>query len=360
MDPQQAAALQQQLLGEAAAADSVDALEAFRVAALGRKGTLTGQMKAIGALPPDQRGAAGQALNKIKTAVEAALDARRDELAAADLSRRLAEETMDLTLAPRPAPVGSLHPVSQTLDECIAIFGEMGFQVAEGPDVEDDFHNFTALNIPPEHPARQMHDTFYFPERDDGTRMLLRTHTSPGQIRTMQAQQPPLRIIVPGRTYRCDSDATHTPMFHQIEALVVDRDTHLGHLKGCVTDFCRAFFDIPDLPVRFRPSYFPFTEPSVEVDIGCSRAGGELHIGAGGDWLEIMGSGMVHPNVLRAVDVDPDEYQGFAFGLGVDRIAMLKYGIPDLRTFFDADMRWLRHYGFNPLNVPSMTTGLMP
>ena len=360
MDPQQAAELQQQLLDQVAAADSVAALEAVRVAVLGRKGVLTGHMKSIGTLPPDRRGAAGQAFNKIKVAVESAVEGRGSELAAADLSRRLADESLDVTLPPRPRAEGCLHPVSQTIDECIAIFGEMGFSVAEGPDVEDDFHNFTALNIPPEHPARQMHDTFYFPEGADGERLLLRTHTSPGQIRTMQVQKPPIRIIVPGRTYRCDSDATHTPMFHQIEALVVDQETHLGHLKGCIIEFCRAFFDIPDLPVRFRPSYFPFTEPSVEVDIGCSRAGGELKIGAGGDWLEIMGSGMVNPNVLKAVDIDPAEYQGFAFGLGIDRIAMLKYGIPDLRTFFDADLRWLRHYGFNPLQVPSMTTGLAP
>ena len=360
MDSQQIANLQQDLLDRIAAADSLDALEAARVAVLGRKGVLTGHMKSIGTLPPDQRGPAGQAFNKIKTAVEGALESRGADLAAADLSRRLAAESLDVTLPPRPRAEGYLHPISQTIDECIAIFGEMGFAVAEGPDVEDDFHNFTALNIPPEHPARQMHDTFYFPPGDDGERLLLRTHTSPGQIRTMEVQKPPIRIIVPGRTYRCDSDATHTPMFHQIEALVVDRETHLGHLKGCIIDFCRAFFDIPDLPVRFRPSYFPFTEPSVEVDIGCSRSGGELKIGAGDDWLEIMGSGMVNPNVLKAVDIDPNEYQGFAFGLGVDRIAMLKYGIPDLRTFFDADLRWLRHYGFAPLAVPSMTTGLAP
>ena len=244
------------------------------------------------------------------------------------------------------------------MEECIAIFGEMGFAVAEGPDIETDFYNFEALNMPPEHPARQMHDTFYLPERADGARLVLRTHTSPVQIRAMQEHGAPLRIIVPGRTYRCDSDATHTPMFHQIEALAVDEAIHLGHLKGTIIDFCRAFFDVPDLPVRFRPSHFPFTEPSMEVDIGCSRKGGELRLGAGGDWLEIMGSGMVHPSVLRAGGIDPDKYQGFAFGMGIDRIAMLKYGIPDLRTFFEADLRWLRHYGFVPLDVPSLVRGL--
>jgi phenylalanyl-tRNA synthetase alpha chain len=241
----------------------------------------------------------------------------------------------------------------------VAIFGEMGFTVAEGPDIEDDFHNFTALNIPPEHPARQMHDTFYLPERADGSRLLLRTHTSPVQVRTMQRTAPPLRIIAPGRTYRCDSDMTHTPMFHQVEGLVVDETTHMGHLKGCIVEFCRAFFQVSDLPVRFRPSFFPFTEPSAEVDIGCSRKSGELKLGNYGDWLEIMGCGMVHPRVLDACGIDPKRYQGFAFGMGIERIAMLKYGIPDLRTFFEADLRWLKHYGFMPLEVPSLTGGLV-
>jgi phenylalanyl-tRNA synthetase alpha chain len=252
------------------------------------------------------------------------------------------------------------HPNSQTLDEIVAIFGEMGFRVAEGPDIEDDFHNFTALNIPPEHPARQMHDTFYIEGRDGSGPggMVLRTHTSPVQIRAMKATQPPLRVIAPGRTYRCDSDMTHSPMFHQVEGLVVDEHTHMGHLKGCLIEFCRAFFGVADLPVRFRPSYFPFTEPSAEVDIGCSRAGGELKLGAGGDWLEILGCGMVHPKVLQLSGVDPARYQGFAFGMGIERIAMLKYGIPDLRTFYEADLRWLRHYGFSAFDVPSMTGGL--
>ncbi len=276
------------------------------------------------------------------------------------MDERLKTERIDVTLPPRPEGEGRLHPISQTLDEIVAIFGEMGFRVAEGPDIEDDFHNFTALNIPPEHPARQMHDTFYIEGRDGSGPggMVLRTHTSPVQIRAMKATQPPLRVIAPGRTYRCDFDMTHSPMFHQVEGLVVDEHTHMGHLKGCLIEFCRAFFGVADLPVRFRPSYFPFTEPSAEVDIGCSRAGGELKLGAGGDWLEILGCGMVHPKVLQLSGVDPARYQGFAFGMGIERIAMLKYGIPDLRTFYEADLRWLRHYGFSAFDVPSMTGGL--
>jgi phenylalanyl-tRNA synthetase alpha chain len=253
---------------------------------------------------------------------------------------------------------GRVHPISQTTDELTAIFGEMGFRVAEGPHIEDDFYNFTALNIPPEHPARQEMDTFYLTEKRDGSRKVLRTHTSPVQIRTMLAEKPPIRIIVPGRTFRSDHDATHSPMFHQVEGLVIDRSTHMGHLKGCLIEFCRAFFEMDDLPVRFRPSYFPFTEPSAEVDIGCSREGGGLKIGAGGDWLEILGSGMVHPKVLENCNIDPTIYQGFAFGMGIERIAMLKYGIPDLRAFYDSDLRWLRHYGFQALEVPSMVAGL--
>ncbi len=351
-------AIRLEIIEATAAAADLGALEVVRVAALGRKGKITRHIKDLGGLDPDARRQAGQALNRLKDEIAAAIEARRAELTAAALDDRLGQEAADITLPPRLRPMGRLHPISQTLDECIAIFGEMGFTVAEGPDIEDDFYNFEALNMPPEHPARQMHDTFYLPERANGTRLLLRTHTSPVQIRTMKSAGPPIRIIAPGRTYRCDSDATHTPMFHQLEALVVDETTHLGHLKGCIIEFCRAFFDLPDLPVRFRPSHFPFTEPSMEVDIGCSREGGELRLGVGGDWLEIMGSGMVHQKVLVAGGIDPDKYQGFAFGMGIDRIAMLKYGIPDLRTFFEADLRWLRHYGFVPLDVPSMTRGL--
>jgi len=345
-------------LAAASAAASLDALEQVRVDALGRKGEITQFMKTLGALGPEERREAGQRLNTLKETVAAAIEARRESLAEAALDAKLAGERVDVTLPARPESEGRIHPVSQTIDEIIAIFGEMGFLVAEGPDIEDDFHNFTALNIPPSHPARQMHDTFYLPAKPDGSRLVLRTHTSPVQVRYMQKHKPPIRIIAPGRTYRCDSDMTHSPMFHQVEGLVVDETTHMGHLKGCLIDFCRAYFGLADLPVRFRPSFFPFTEPSAELDIGCSRAGGELKIGTGQDWLEILGCGMVHPKVLEMCGIDPARYQGFAFGMGIERIAMLKYGIPDLRTFFDADLRWLRHYGFLPLDIPNMVGGI--
>jgi len=356
-DPQQ---ITEAGLGEIAAASSPDALEQVRIKYLGRQGLVTGLMRGLGALPADERRDAGARLNALKDAIGDAISNRAAELDRAALSGRLAAERADATLPVSPTSMGRIHPISQTIDEIVAIFGEMGFVVAEGPHIEDDFHNFTALNIPPEHPARQEHDTFYLPERADGSRLVLRTHTSPVQIRTMQQQKPPIRIIVPGRTFRCDHDATHSPMFHQVEGLVIDRSTHMGHLKGCLIEFCRAFFDVDDLPVRFRPSYFPFTEPSAEVDIGCSRAGGELKIGAGGDWLEILGSGMVHPQVLKNCGIDPDEYQGFAFGMGIERVAMLKYGIPDLRTMYDSDVRWLRYYGFLPLDIPSPVRGSLP
>ena len=355
-DPQQ---IQTAGLDEIAAAGSPDALEQVRIKYLGRQGVVTGLMRGLGTLPADQRRDAGARFNALKDKIGEAIDARSGELNRAALSNRLAAERADVTLPAMPAAQGRIHPISQTIDEIIAIFGEMGFIVAEGPHIEDDFYNFTALNIPPEHPARQEHDTFYLPERPDGSRLVLRTHTSPVQVRTMLEQKPPIRIIVPGRTFRCDHDATHSPMFHQVEGLVIDRTSHMGHLKGCLIEFCRAYFDVDDLPVRFRPSYFPFTEPSAEVDIGCSREGGELKIGAGGDWLEILGSGMVHPQVLRNCGIDPDEYQGFAFGMGIERVAMLKYGIPDLRTMYDSDLRWLRHYGFVPLDIPSPVRGAL-
>ena len=345
------------LLNQIAAAD-LDALERIRVGALGRKGRITDMMKGLGAIPAEQRKEAGQALNALKVAVTGAIDGRRVDLESAALDSRLTDESIDVTLPARPDAVGRIHPISQTIDEMVAIFCEMGFSVAEGPHIEDDFHNFTALNIPPEHPARQDHDTFYLAQKADGTRPVLRTHTSPVQIRSMQAGEPPFRIIAPGRTFRADHDATHSPMFHQIEGLVVDETTHMGHLKGCLIEFCRVFFDVDDLPVRFRPSFFPFTEPSAEVDIGCTRDGGGLTIGAGGDWLEILGCGMVHPQVLDNCGIDSSRYQGFAFGLGIERAAMLKYGIPDLRTFYDSDLRWLRHYGFVPLDVPTIAGGL--
>jgi phenylalanyl-tRNA synthetase alpha chain len=352
--------LRDDLLAAVAAATDPASLESVRVDALGRKGRITELMKGLGKLDPDARRAAGQELNAVKTAVADAIEARKQTLDDAGLEARLAAESVDVSLPARPEEQGLLHPISQTLDETIAIFGEMGFAVAEGPEIEDDFHNFGALNIPPEHPARQMHDTFYLSEKADGSRLVLRTHTSSVQIRTMETSGPPIRIIAPGRTYRSDSDMTHTPMFHQVEGLVIDKKTHFGHLKGCLVEFCSAFFEVANVPLRFRPSYFPFTEPSAEVDILCSREGNTLKFGEGDDWMEIAGSGMVHPNVLKACNIDPEEYQGFAFGIGVERMAMLKYGIPDLRTFFEADVRWLRHYGFLPLEAPSLLRGLEP
>ena len=348
--------LRSELVAAIAHAAAAQALERVRVAALGRKGSVTALMKGLGAVEADQRKIVGAQLNQLKDTLAAAIAARREDLADAVLDARLVDERVDVTLPARPQVGGCIHPISQTTDEVIALFGEMGFSVAEGPDIEDDWHNFTALNIPPEHPARQEHDTFYLPGTKDGARMVLRTHTSTVQIRTMMKTTPPLSIIVPGRTYRCDSDATHSPMFHQVEGLVVDENSHFGHLKGCLIDFCRAFFGVEDLPVRFRPSYFPFTEPSAEVDIGCTREGGTLRIG-GDEWLEILGSGMVNPKVLENCGIDDSRYQGFAFGIGIERLAMLKYGIADLRTFFESDLRWLRHYGFAALDVPTMTAG---
>ena len=351
-------ALEADLIGRIDGADDLNALEAVRIEALGRKGSITALLKGLGGMDPEARRAAGQAINQVKERTAAAIEQRHAVLKDADLDRRLAEERIDVTLTPRPEGAGRIHPVSQVMDELTAIFADMGFAIAEGPDIEDDFHNFTALNIPPEHPARQMHDTFYFGEKADGERMLLRTHTSPVQIRTMQSSPPPHRIIVPGRTYRSDSDMTHTPMFHQVEGLVIDRNAHMGHLKGVLEEFCKAFFEVDDVKMRFRPSHFPFTEPSAEMDIGCSYEGGELKIGEGNDWLEILGCGMVHPRVLRYCGLDPEEWQGFAWGMGIDRIAMLKYGIPDLRAFFDSDLRWLKHYGFVPIDVPELAGGL--
>ncbi|MFE0755617.1 phenylalanine--tRNA ligase subunit alpha [Inquilinus sp. NPDC058860] len=355
---EQVETLKREVAAALAQAPDLAALDAVRVAALGKKGSLTGLMAGLRDLDPEARKAFGAALNVAKDEITALLDARKAELERAALDARLARETVDVTLPPRPERTGRIHPISQTRDEMVAIFAEMGFTVAEGPDIEDDWHNFTALNIPPEHPARQMHDTFYLPDRPDGKAAVLRTHTSPVQIRTMLSQTPPIRIVAPGRTFRSDYDQTHTPMFHQIEGLVIDEAIHMGHLRGCLLEFCRAFFDVPDLPIRFRPSFFPFTEPSAEVDIGCSRKGGELKLGNYGDWLEILGCGMVHPKVLEACGIDSTRYQGFAFGMGIERPAMLKYGIPDLRTFFEADLRWLKHYGFVPLDVPSLATGL--
>ena len=350
--------LREELIGAVDTAADAGALEDLRVSALGRKGRITELMKGLGAVEPDKRRETGQALNRLKDEVQAAIDTRKTALDSVALDAKLLEERIDVTLPTRPEARGSVHPITQTIDELVTIFGEMGFTVAEGPHIESDYYNFTALNIPPEHPARQEQDTFYLPPDESGTPRVLRTHTSPVQIRTMETVTPPIRIIVPGRTFRSDHDATHSPMFHQVEGLVIDKTSHMGHLKGCLTDFCRAFFGVDDLPLRFRPSYFPFTEPSAEVDIGCSRKGGEFRIGAGDDWLEILGSGMVHPRVLAHCGIDPTEYQGFAFGMGIERIAMLKYGIPDLRPFYDSDLRWMRHYGFMPLSVPTISGGI--
>jgi phenylalanyl-tRNA synthetase alpha chain len=350
--------LQNSLLDRVAAAGDLEALESLRVQALGKKGEVTQRLKGLAGLSPDERREAGQSLNRVKDAVTEAIEARRADLEERALEGRLASEAVDITLPARPAEIGRIHPISQTVEELVAIFGEMGFSVAEGPHIEDDYYNFTALNIHEAHPVRQEMDTFYMRPAADGSRKVLRTHTSPVQIRHMLAEKPPIRIIVPGRTFRADHDATHSPMFHQVEGLVIDKKSHMGHLKGTLTAFCRAFFGIEDLPLRFRPSYFPFTEPSAEVDIGCSREGGELKIGPGKDWLEILGSGMVHPKVLANCGIDPDEYQGFAFGMGIERIAMLKYGFPDLRIFFETDLRWMKHYGFVPLEIPSMVRGM--
>ena len=351
-------AVSSEIIEAIAIADSLDALEAIRIDALGKKGRISLMMRELGGMNDENRRTAGQTLNKLKGDIVSAIDVKQKILAAAVLSKRLEAERLDVSLPSRPETDARLHPLSRTIEEVIAIFAEMGFQVAEGPDIESDYYNFTALNIPPEHPARQEHDTFYLPADSEGMRKVLRTHTSPVQIRTMESQDPPVRIIVPGRTYRSDHDATHSPMFHQCEGLVIGDDIHMGHLKGCLIDFCRAFFGVDDLPVRFRPSYFPFTEPSAEVDIGCTRQNGALKIGAGDDWLEILGSGMVNPRVLENCGYDPEKYQGFAFGMGIERIAMLKYGIPDLRTFYDSDLRWMRHYGFLSFDVPSIHAGL--
>ncbi len=348
------AALERELLADVDKAADLGALDAVRVAALGKKGRVSELMAKLGSLPADERKAFGASVNAVKTKVSDALDTRKIDLEKSALAARLANERSDVTLPVRPGPesLGRIHPVSQVLDEVIEIFADMGFKVAEGPDIETDEMNFGKLNIPAEHPARQEHDTFYFNPKPDGSRLLLRTHTSPVQIRTMVKQKPPIRIIAPGRVYRCDSDQTHTPMFHQIEGLVIDETTHMGHLKWVLEEMCKAFFEVDAVTMRFRSSHFPFTEPSMEIDIDKGA------LGKPGEWLEIGGCGMVHPNVLRNCGLDPEKYQGFAFGMGLDRMAMLKYGIPDLRPFFGGDLRWLRHYGFSILDQPTLGGGL--
>ncbi len=346
-------------LGRISAAPDLSALESERVAALGKQGEVTALLKTLGAMTPDQRQSEGPRIHALREAVSGAIADRKAALEAAELERKLATERLDMSLPVAPPPQGSVHPVSQVLDELAEIFSDMGFSVATGPEIEDDWHNFTALNIPETHPARAMHDTFYFDRTDgQGHRMLLRTHTSPVQIRTMMSKKPPFYIIAPGRVYRSDSDATHTPMFHQIEGLVIDRAIHMGHLKWTLETFLRAFFERDDVVLRLRPSYFPFTEPSAEVDVGYSIEKGRRVIGGSEGWMEVLGSGMVHPRVIANCGLDPDEWQGFAFGTGVDRLAMLKYGMDDLRAFFDGDLRWLKHYGFASLDVPTLSQGV--
>jgi phenylalanyl-tRNA synthetase alpha chain len=352
--------LERDLITQVEGASDEASLEAVRVAALGKKGSVSDLLKTLGSMTPEERKERGPQINGLRDRIQSAIQTRRDTLAEAALEARLAAERIDVTLPVQEGPEtrGRIHPISQVIDELTAIFADMGFSVAEGPDVETDELNFTALNFPVGHPAREMHDTFFLAPDERGERKVLRTHTSPVQIRTMRAQQPPIRVIIPGRTYRHDSDQTHTPMFHQVEGLVIDRSANIAHLKWILEEFCKAFFEVDQVKMRFRPSFFPFTEPSAEVDIQCSRRGGEIRFGEGNDWLEILGCGMVHPNVLRNCGLDPDEFQGFAWGMGIDRIAMLKYGLPDLRPFFEADVRWLNHYGFRPLDIPSLVGGL--
>ncbi len=346
------------ILADVAQADDEKALEDVRIATLGKKGRVSELLKSLGGMSADERKVMGPKFNGLKDVVTETIAKRAQDLHDAALDARLATEKIDVTLPVRPQAEGKIHPVSQVMEEVFAIFGDMGFSIREGPDIEDDFHNFTALNFPEHHPARDEHDTFFFKADAHGKRKLLRTHTSPVQIRTMMTEEPPIRVIVPGRTYRCDSDQTHTPMFHQVEGLVIDRETHMGHLKWCLEEFAKAFFEVDTVRARFRPHFFPFTEPSAEMDIRYRRVGNEIRVGEGDDWLEILGCGMVHPKVLENVGLNPSVYQGFAFGMGIDRIAMLKYGIPDLRDFFAADMRWLSHYGFDALDIPNLATGL--
>ena len=351
------------------AAEDLAALEALRVEYLGKQGSISGLLKTLGGMSPEERQTEGPKIHALREVVQAALAARKDGLEGAALEARLAAETLDLSLPAPDAPKGSVHPVSQVMDELAEIFADMGFAVATGPEIEDDWYNFTALNIPEDHPARAMHDTFYFPDTaPQGGRMLLRTHTSPVQVRTMMAEGTPLRIIAPGRVYRSDSDATHTPMFHQVEGLVIDKDIHLGHLKWTLETFLKAFFERDDIVLRLRPSYFPFTEPSVEVDVGFAIENGpdgkgRRVLGGSGDepghgWMELLGSGMVNRKVIEMSGLDPDQWQGFAFGVGVDRLAMLKYGMDDLRAFFDGDVRWLKHYGFSAFDQPTLSGGV--
>lgn len=352
------AEIEARLSAEIAAAADLAALDAVRVAALGKKGEVSLQMKTLGKMSPEERKVMGPALNGLRDRLNAAVETRKAALDAEALEAALANETVDVTRPASSRRVGRLHPVNQVMEELAAVFADMGFAVAEGPDVEDDFHNFTALNFPPDHPARDTHDTFFMEAKEGETPKVLRTHTSPVQIRAMMSQEPPLRIIAPGRVYRCDWDQTHTPMFHQVEGLVIDTETHMGHLKGCLMQFVATFFETDEVEARFRPHHFPFTEPSAEMDVRYERVGDAVKVGSGDQWMEILGCGMVHPNVIKACGLDPEEYQGFAFGMGVDRLAMLKYGMSDLRPFFEPDSRWSAHYGFSPFLQANLATGL--
>ena len=352
--------LKSSILAEVAAAADEAAIEAVRVNALGKKGSISELLKTLGTMSPEERQTRGAAINALKNDVTDAITSAKTVLKDLAINARLKAETLDVTLPVRSSPAerGRIHPISQIVDEITAIFADMGFSIAEGPDIETDYYNFTALNFPEGHPAREMHDTFFLQPDANGERKVLRTHTSPVQIRTMEAQKPPIRIVIPGKTYRQDSDATHSPMFHQVEGLVIDKTANVANMRWVLEEFCKTFFEVPSVNMRFRPSFFPFTEPSIEVDIQCDRSGAQVKFGEGNDWMEILGCGMVHPNVLRAGGLDPDEYQGFAWGMGLDRIAMLKYGMPDLRDFFDADARWMSHYGFRPLDLPTLFSGL--
>ena len=350
--------LKSDLLAAIGSAD-LAGMEDIRVSALGKSGSVTGLLKTLGGMSPEERQTTGPRIHALREAVSEALTARKTGLEREALDARLAGETLDMTLPVDVPSAGTVHPVSQVMDELAEIFADLGFAVATGPEIEDDWHNFTALNIPESHPARAMHDTFYFPDPPDGERkMLLRTHTSPVQIRAMIEQKPPIRIIAPGRTYRSDWDATHTPMFHQVEGLVIDKGITLGHLKWTLETFLKAYFERDDIVLRLRPSYFPFTEPSAEVDVGYTIQNGKRVIGGSDHWMEVLGSGMVHPKVIAACGLDPAEWQGFAFGCGIDRLAMLKYGMDDLRALFDGDIRWLKHYGFAALDVPTLSGGV--
>ncbi len=352
--------LKAKYLGQIAEAGDENALEAIRVAAVGKKGEVALKMRELGKMTPEERQVAGPALNALKDEINSALSAKKAALADAALDERLRTEWLDVTLPTRGRRQGSIHPISQATEELTAIFAELGFSVAEGPRIEDDWYNFDALNIPGHHPARAEMDTFYMhrAEGDNRPPHVLRTHTSPVQIRSMEKQGAPIRVICPGGVYRADYDQTHTPMFHQVEGLAIDKDISMANLKWVLEEFVKAFFEVDDVELRFRASHFPFTEPSAEVDIRCSWDNGQLKIGEGDDWMEILGSGMVHPKVIAAGGIDPEVYQGFAFGIGIDRLAMLKYGIPDLRAFFDSDLRWLRHYGFAALDMPNLHGGL--